>query len=180
MPTSIAFVFAPEDEKQFLTILAPFELRMYPDRVPPRFRPPLAAPAAQPELTEEGYYLAAENIAPVVLRPIKRGKDRGWSEVDEVNCPVIHYDRSLFDEIGQLRSGKLWCELNLSGDMQRNPAFPESFRRILTQIREWVLTKNHRSQPAGFMVGPQAARLSKAGTILREQGRKGGVLKPYR
>jgi hypothetical protein len=37
-----------------------------------------------------------------------------------------------------------------------------------------------RSTPAGWLIGAQAARLSKAGTLLREEGRKGGLLKPYK
>jgi hypothetical protein len=180
MPTTFEFVFAPEDEKQFLTFLKQFELTAYPNRVPPGFEGIPVSPDALPQLTEEGYYLAAEKIAPVEVRTIKRGKDAGYLEIDEVNCPVMHYDRSLFDEDGQLRSGKLWSELNLTGDIQRNPAFPESYRRILLQIREWLRTKTHKSSPSGFHIGPQAARLAKEGTTLREMGRKGGVLKPYK
>ena len=180
MPTSFEFVFAPEDEKQFFTFLKQFELTLYPNRIPPGFKPIPVSPEAVAELTEEGYYLAAEKIGPVEVRTIKRGKDAGYLEINEVDSPVMHYDRSLFDEEGQLRSGKLWSELHLTGDIQRNPAHPESYRRILLQIREWLKLKTHKSTPSGFHVGAHAARLYKQGTVLREMGRKGGLLKPYK
>jgi hypothetical protein len=47
-------------------------------------------------------------------------------------------------------------------------------------LREYLVNKCHKSQPAGFLIGAQAARLAKAGTPLRVQGRKGHLLTPYR
>jgi hypothetical protein len=180
VPTVIPFVFAPEDEKQFCAFVAPFALTVYPDRVPAGWQPFLLDTSTQDRLDGPGYYLAAERLADVQLRLVKRGKDKGTQEIDETASPVLHYLRSQFESEGQLRSGRLWCELNLSGDMQRNPAFPDAFRRMLVQVREFLQTRCHRSSPAGFLVGPQAARLWKAGTPLREEGRKGGLLKPYK
>jgi hypothetical protein len=180
MPTAIEFVLAPEDEKQFLAFIAPYELTMYPSRIPPGYKPLVAKPDVQPLLTEPAYYFAAEQLGPVSIHTIKKGKDRGWMIIDETNSPVIHFDRSIYDEENQLRSGKLWTELNITGDMQRNWAYPESYRRMWMQMREWLVGKCRRSDPSGYVIGPQAARLSKAGTILREQGRKGCILKPYK
>lgn len=180
MPTTIEFVFGAEDEKHFLTFLEQFELTIYPDRIPPAYRPVRAGADALAALTDASCYLAAEKLGEIQVRTVKRGKDRGYLEIDEIHSPVIHYDRSLPDEDGQLRSGKLWTELNLTGDMQRNPALTDAFRRVVVQIRDYMVTRLHKSRPAGFLIGPQAARLSKAGTVLREQGRKGEELWPYR
>jgi hypothetical protein len=180
VPTVVPFVFAPEDEKQLCSFLAPFQLTVYPDRVPAGWKPFVLDAASAARLDGESYYLAAETLAPVRMRLVKRGKEKGTQEIDETASPVLHYLRSQVDESGQLRSGRLWCELNLTGDMQKNPAFPDAFRRMLVQIREFMQTRCHRSTPAGWLVGAQAARLSKAGTPLREEGRKGGLLKPYK
>jgi hypothetical protein len=180
LPTTIPFVFAPEDEKQFCAFLAPYALAVYPDRVPGGWKPFVLDASSAARLDGEGYYLAAEQFAPVQMRFVKRGKEKGTQEIDETNSPVLHYLRSHVDEAGQLRSGRLWCELNLTGDMQKNPAFPDAFRRMLVQLREFLQTRCHRSTPAGWLIGPQAARLAKAGTLLREEGRKGGLLKSYK
>ncbi len=180
MPTVVPFVFAPEDEKQLCSFLAPFGLTVYPDRVPDDWVPFVLDASTSARLDGESYYLAAESLGPVQMRLVKRGKEKGTREIDETASPVLHYLRSHVDETGQLRSGRLWCELNLTGDMQKNPAFPDAFRRMLVQVREFMQTRCHRSTPAGWLIGAQAARLSKAGTPLREEGRKGGLLKPYK
>lgn len=179
MPTTIPFVFGPEDEQRFCDFLSKYELVVYPERVPPGWVPFKIDGESWARLDEPSYYLAADRLGPVQLRSVKRGKDKGFDEVNEVDSPVLHYQRSYTDELGQLRSGRIWCELNLTGDMQRNPAFPDSFRRILVQIREHMYTQYHRSNPRGWVVGQHAAKLSKAGVPLREEGRKGILLAPY-
>lgn len=179
MPTNLPLVFAPEDEKQFFGFLAPLELECYPARIPPGFQPFLATAATAATLEGEAWYLAAARFAPVEVRAIKKGRDRGFLEIDETNSPVIHYERSLFDEAGQLRSGRLWTFLDLTGDADRNPAFPDGFRRLFLKIRDHLVGHCRKSDPAGFLVGPGAARLWKAGTPLRESGRKGGLLEPF-
>ena len=180
MPTVFPFVFAPEDEKQFCTFLGQFDLQVYPDRIPPDWQPFKLDGSTASRLDAPGYYLAAPHLAEMRMRPVKRGREKGHQEIDETGSPVLHYLRSYTDEKGELRSGRLWCELNLNGDMQRNPAFPEPFRRILVLIREQLHTRGHRSDPSGFVIGAQAARLAKNGLVLREEGRKGGVLKPWK
>jgi hypothetical protein len=180
MATVFPFVFAPEDEKNFLSFLAQFELRAYPERVPHGWKPFVVKPENQHLLVEDAYYFADERGAPVEVRPVKRGKEKGTLEIDEVNSPVMHYLRSVVDEAGQLRSGRLWCELNLTGDMQKNPAFDERFRRMMLAIREHLKTRTFRSQPDGWHIGHAAARLSKTGTVLREEGRKGVELKAWK
>lgn len=180
MATTFPLVFAPDDERQFFTFLEPFGLTLYPELVPPRWKPIPVNPAACDLLDEPAYYLAAEALAPVQIDVVKRGKNRGLLMIDETQSPVIHYERSVFDEDGALRSGRLWTWADFTGDARRDPAFPEHFRRMWLQIHEYLKTKCHRSQPAGWVVGPHAARLAKAGTVLRESGHKGVVLKSYR
>jgi hypothetical protein len=179
MPTNIPLVFAPEDEKNFLGFLAPLDLECYPARIPPGFKPFMASPENLGRLEVEAYYLAAPRFAPVNVHAIKKGRDKGFLEIAETDSPVIHYERCLFDEQGQLRSGRLWTAVDLTGDADRNPAFPDGFRRLFMKIREHLVAQCRRSDPAGFLVAPAAARLFKAGTVLRESGRKGGLLKPY-
>lgn len=180
MPTVFPFVFAPEDEKQFCTFLGQFDLQVYPDRIPPDWVSFKLDGSTASRLEEPSYYLAAEHLAELKVRNVKKGKDKGAFEIDETGSPVMHYQRSYMDENGELRSGRLWCELNLTGDMQRNPAFPETFRRMLQAIREQLTVRGHRSDPAGWVIGAQAARLAKSGQVLREEGRKGIVLRPWK
>jgi hypothetical protein len=181
MPTAIEIMFAPEDEKQFLDFLSRFHLTAYPDRIPPDFDPIQVRADSQELFTEPGYYLAAEEMGPLEIHMIKKGKDKGWRIINEVNSAVIHYDRCVRDENNELRSGKLWTELNLNGDMQLNTdIFPEPYRRMWIQMREHVVSRSHKSNPAGYFIGHQAARLCRSGTVLREAGRKGVVIKPHR
>lgn len=180
MPTTFAYVFAPDDEKQFFAFLEQYNLTAYPERIPLDFKPIVVNAAGAGELTEAAYYLAAEQLGEVVVRSIKRGKDRGAMEIDEILSPVFHYQRSMWDELGQLRSGRLWSELNLTGDMQKNPVFTEGYRRLTLKMQDYMKTQTLRSQPSGWYIGHAAAKLSKAGTILREAGRKGGTMVPYR
>lgn len=180
MPTAIEIVFAPDDEKQFFSFLEPYALTLYPDRIPPDYVPLPVKPSSSELLTEEGYYLAAETLAPIVMRFVKKGKDRGYQTIDEVGSPVIHYERCLVDEKGELRAGKLWTELNFTGDVQRNNTFPEAFRRMWLSMRDHLLKRCHRSDPSGYLIGPQAARLAKGGLLMREAGRKGGPLRSYK
>jgi hypothetical protein len=180
MPTTVEFVFAPDDEKHFCAFLAPWELTAYPDRVPPDWEPFVVNAENAEKLTHAGYYLAAERMGPLVMHAVKKGKDKGTFQVAEVDSPVIHYQRSYVDEKGELRSGRLWAELNLTGDMQLNPAFPDAFRRLLIKIKEHLQTRCMKSTPAGWLIGPGAARMSKAGVLMRAEGRTGGPLKPYK
>jgi hypothetical protein len=180
MPTTRPIVFAPEDEKQFFEFLQRFHLTFYPERIPPDHVPMPVRGSSQESLTEPAYYLAAEELGPIEARMIKKGPERGWQEIDETNSPVIHYERSVVDDLGQLRSGRLWTEVNLTGDARRLPAFPDAYRRMWVQIREHIVSRCLKSEPAGFFIGPQAARLARSGTVLREAGRKGGLLRPFR
>ena len=85
----------PEDERALLRALARHELSLYPEifaardqrRYPPtRRRPGVAG--------RHGYYLAAERLGPLIVRPLGRGRDKGMLEIAEVPSPVFHYERS--------------------------------------------------------------------------------------
>ena len=181
MASTIEFVLAPEDEKQLFEMLSRFDLTVYPDRTPPDWKPPKVAPGCLDGLELASCYLAAEGLGPLEVRVVKRGKDAGTIEINESESPVLHYERSVYDEDGALRSGRLWTWLDLEGDIRRNPAFPEQFRRMWIAIREYLQSARlHKSTPPGWFIGPHAARLHKAGTVLREAGHKGRVLKPYK
>jgi hypothetical protein len=180
MPTAIDIVFAPEDEAQLFEFLERFHLTVYPDRIPPGYSPFLVRRDTAARLVEPSYYLAAEEVGPIQVRTVKKGRDRGATRIDETSSPVIHYDRSIKDELGQLRSGQLWTELNITGDVQRNSAFPDTYRRVWLQMREHLISRCHRSNPPGYLVGIQAARLARAGLVLREAGRKGDLLEVHK
>ena len=180
MAASIEFVFSAEDERAFFQFLSKFELTVYPDRIPDDWAPFLATAQNASRLDGEGYYLAAENIGPILVRAVKRGKDRGTREIDESSSPVLHYERSVFDEKGELRSGKLWSGLEITGDVSRTTPYPDQFRRVWLAMYEHLVKMCRKSRPSGFLVGPGAARLHGSGTVLREAGRKGIVLAPYR
>lgn len=180
MASTIQFILAPDDEKQLFDMLERYELTVYPDYIPPDWVAPKVAPGCMDGLDLPSCYLAAENLAPLQVRQVKRGKAAGTREIEEGESPVFHYDRCVFDDEGALRSGRIWTWLDIVGDMRINPAFPEQFRRLWMQIREFIQSHSSKSQPAGWFVGTNAARLHKAGTVLKEAGHKGRVLRPYK
>ena len=100
--------------------------------------------------------------------------------IDELECQVLHYARSVLDEKGELRSGRVWAELNLNGDAQKNPVLSGLFRKLVVETRDWFNTNCLRSTPAGFFIGPAAAKLEKSGKVLRAEGHKGVALRAFR
>ena len=100
--------------------------------------------------------------------------------MDEVRSPVIYFERSQSNESSELVAGRLWAELEVTPQTGRRDAAPEHFRQLFREISEWFRKNFRRSQPAGFMIGPVAARLSKKGLVLRGSDPKGPLVKPYR
>lgn len=167
---------APEDERELFHKLESWELDLYPEYTEPKARPSRVEAAAAASLSEPGYYFA---VGDVQGYPIKRGPSKGRWKIDEVLSPVVYFCRSLPEE-GELRSGYFWCELEAAGDWSRQGGKPDKLRRLMQELQQLLRTRYRRSTPNGFSIGPHAARLHLAGTLLREAGRKGELVAPFR
>ena len=174
------FFMSPDDERAFFRFLERLELEVYPLRVPPDWKPFKAAEAVLPKLPEEDLYLAASAIAPVLVDKVKRGKDKGAWRIDEVRSPVIYFERSRLNEEGELVSGRLWAELEVTPQTGRRDPAPDRFRRLYLEIDEWLKKTFRRSEPKGFWIGPHAARQFKEGLALRDSEHRGGLVRPYK
>jgi hypothetical protein len=178
MANVVRFFMTAEDERAFLRELAPFGLELYPDPVAPDYRPPKVDENLAGTLELDSYYLAAPEIGPVQVDKVKRGPHKGMWTILEVTSPVIHWERSLPDEDGALRSGRLWAELQVSGDTQRRVQKAAQFETLFRRLEEVVKRRARRSDPVGFHIQPGAAAAFHAGTPLREAGRKGVPVRP--
>src|SRR5919197_5667353 len=116
MAATLHYFMLPEDERALFRVLARHELTVYPEFVPPGYAPPAADEDVLPSLDAAAYYLAAERLGPVIAHPVKRGPDKGLLVIEEVPSPVIHYERSLPNEEGELVGGRLWAELDVTDD----------------------------------------------------------------
>lgn len=180
MATTIPFFMAAEDEVEFLRALEPLALTLYPEFSEPSYQPMPAGVACAPHLQNEAYYLVLLAAGAVSQRKVLRGQHRGMLEVDEIRSPAIHWVRSQLDEEGQLRSGRLWAELDVQGERQRLWTRPDLLRSVVDRIRAYLKQQFHPSRPAGFFVGPVAARRARGGLKMREAGRLGGPVEPFR
>jgi len=180
MARQVRFFMAAEDEKQFLAELQPYGFSIWPRLVPPGHTGPKATPALAGQLDEEIYFLAIEELGPILVDKVKRGPDRGKLRVDEEKSAVFQWDRSVTDEDGQLRAGRLWAELKNSGDPLRRVQKNVRFEGIFHKLEESLKKRGRRSDPVGFLVMPHAARLADEGLVLREEGRKGALVRPSR
>jgi hypothetical protein len=168
---------SPDDERAFVRFLGRFALELYPLRVPPNWKPPRVDEDVLPEVPPDAAYLAATDCGPVSVDKVKRGPDRGSWRVDEVRSPVIFWERSQRNEEGELLSGKLWAELEITPQTGRRDAAPDRFRRLFLDVEAHLKTYR-RSDPKGFWIGPDAARRSKAGEVLRDSEHRGPVIRP--
>jgi hypothetical protein len=180
MAESIRFLMAPEDETAFVRFLARYRLEVYPVRIPPNWKTFLASDQTLPEFPTDAAYLAATEVAPILVDRLKRGPDKGSWRVDEVRSPVIYFERSRLDEEGALLSGKLWAELQITPQTGRRSAAPDRFRQLFLEIEGWLKRTHRRSEPKGFLIGPGAARRFKQGLRLRDADPKGRSIEPYR
>lgn len=180
MAHTLQFFMTPEDEVAFLRALEPIRFDVYPEVSERGYRPFAASAANASRLTDEAYYLALPTAGELITREIRRGPHKGLYELDEVRSPVIHYERSRPDEDGELRSGKLWAELEVVGDRQKLMTKPDLMKAVFDQIRGHFKKHFHHSDPAGFFVGHGAARKFREGLVLREAGRKGELVRPYK
>jgi hypothetical protein len=179
MAQQLSLFLSPEDERAFLRFLAPHHLEVYPRRVPADWKPFHASAERQEALPPE-VYLAAAELGPVLVDRVKRGPDKGAWRVDEVRSPVIFWERSTRNEEGELVSGQLWAELDVTPQTGRRTSAPDRFRSLYQEVEGWLKKTCRRSDPLGFLVGPAAARAFKEGLVLRESGHRGQAVRPSR
>ncbi|MGI5862412.1 MAG: hypothetical protein ACOX6T_10195 [Myxococcales bacterium] len=179
MASALSFFMTAEDEKAFLRALEARQLEVYPEAFDASYKPFVASEENASLFVAEGYYLHMPAAGELVAHPLRRGPKSGMLEIDEVRSPVIYYARSLEEE-GELRSGRVWSELETMGDKTRRQFKSTLLRHTFEDMRAYFKKRFVRSEPAGFFIGPIAARKAKEGLVLREAGRKGVVVKPYR
>lgn len=181
MASVVRFFMGPEDEKNFLKDIASLGLVLFPEVVPPDWDPPPVDEGLWGELHDDAYYLGAPEVGPITIDKVKRGPNKGNLMILEVVSPVIHYSRSLYDEEGKvLRSGRLWAELQVSGDTQKRVQKAPIFEKIFASLEAAIARRGRKSQPVGHFILPDAVRLFQSGVELREQGRKGELYRPWR
>ncbi len=181
MAATLNYFMLHEDEVAFFRILAPHGVTVYPELIPPGYKAPQADEAVVATLDKDGYYLAVERMGPVVVHPIKRGPDKGMMAIEEIPSPVIHYERSLKNAKGELVSGRLWAELDITDDANSRKGKPLTLRKTFEDIHHFVHKSWRRSDPKGFWVGPAAAMAWKReGLVLREAGHHGDAYGVWR
>ncbi len=177
MASTLSYFMLPEDERSLFRHLARHELTIYPEVVPPGWKPIRADEDAFAALADAAYYLALERLGPVVVHPVKRGPHRGLLEIEEIPSPVFHYERSVRNEAGELVSGRLWAELDVTDDTTDRRGKPRALRALFDEIHQLFRKSWRKSDPKGFWVGPRAAAESKRGELLlREAGHNGGLV----
>ncbi|MDY7232015.1 hypothetical protein [Hyalangium rubrum] len=174
------FFMAPEDEVAFFRFLERFVLEVYPRRVPPDWEGFRASEENHPQLPEEDLYLVASDIGPAIVDKVKRGPDKGSWRIDEVRSPVIFMERCRKNEEGELLSGQLWAELEVTPQTGRKDAASDHFRRLYLDVMEYLKKTYRKGDPKDFLVGPKAARLFKEGLVLRDSAHRGGTVVPHK
>lgn len=180
MANVLQFFMSPDDEVAFFRFLERFVLEVYPRRVPADWTTFRARQDTMERLPAEEMYLVASDLGPAIVDKMKRGPDKGYWRVDEVRSPVIFMERCRTNEEGELLSGQLWGELDITAQTGRKNAAPDRFRRLFMDIEEHVKKTFRRGQPKDFFVGPKAARLYKEGLVLRDSAFRGGTVNVYK
>ncbi len=182
MAATLRYFMLPADERALFRQLARHGLSLYPEVFAPGTAGVPADEAAQVGLDRDGYYLAAEQLGPVIVRPLGRGRDKGMLEIAEVPSPVFHYERSMPNDSGELVGGRLWAELDVTDDPEsRGIGKPLALKRIFEDIHQFFRKSWRRSDPKGWWIGPAAGAEAKGGRIvLREPGHKGRTIGVWR
>jgi hypothetical protein len=181
VPATLRYFMLLEDEVALFRHLARRELTVYPELIPPGHEPMRVDEHAPAQLDAPAYYLAAERLGPVVVVPVKRGRDKGMLEIEEIPSPVFHYERSVRNAAGELVAGRLWAELDVTGDPNDRRGKPLALRSLFDEIHHLFHKNWRRSDPKGFWVGPHAAAAHRRGElVLREAGHKGRVVGVWR
>ena len=169
MANQLLTFMAREDEAAFVRFLERFVLEVYPRRVPPNFKTFRASEKTLDRFPEEDVYLVASDIGPALVDKVKKGPDKGFWRIDEVRSPVIFWERNQKDDDGALVSGQLWAELDVTQQTGRRQAAPDAFRARFLEIERWVKKTFRKSDPKGFWIGPQTARMVRDGLALKER-----------
>jgi len=181
MAATLYYFMLPDDELSLFRHLARRELTLYPELVPPGYVPVKVDEDAPAKLDLPAYYMAAERFGPVVVHPIKKGPDKGMLAIEVVPSPVFHYERSVRNDAGELVSGRLWAELDVTDDPNDRKGKPHGLTLIFDEIHQLFHKSWRRSDPKGFWVGPHAAAaLKHGGLALREAGHKGRLYGVWR
>ncbi len=181
MAATVHYFMQPEDEVALFRFLERRELTLYPELVPPGYTPLKLGPDVQPALDLPAYYVAMERLGDVIAHPRTRGPDTGMLKIEEVPSPVLHYERSVRNEAGELVAGRLWGELDVTDDPYDRKGKPRALRGLFLEVQELFKKNWRRSDPKGYWVGPHAAALWKRKEIvLREPGHRGGIVGVWR
>jgi hypothetical protein len=181
MAATLHYFMQPEDELSLFRQLEHREVTVYPDLVPPGYVPVAAGPDTVGGLDLPAYYLAMERLGPVVVHPVKRGPDKGMLKIEEVPSPVLHYERSVRNEAGELVAGRLWGELDITDDPYDRKGKPRALKMLFLEVQDFFKKSWRRSEPKGYWIGPHAAALWKRGEIvLREPGHRGQLVGVWR
>jgi hypothetical protein len=179
MANQIFTFMVKADELAFLNFLERYVFEVYPRRVPPDWQTFRAGPKVWEALPDDDVYLVASDIGPALVDKIKRGPDKGHWRVDEVRSPVIFWERSRLNDDGELLSGQLWAELDITAQTGRQNAAPAPFRERFLEIDEWVKKAFRKGDPKGFYVGQHCTReVKEKGTVLRENKHWGRQVAP--
>lgn len=181
MAAQLRYFMLPEDERAVFRLLARHAVTLYPEIVPPDWVAPRLTEELASELDREAYYLAFEELGPVVVHTVKRGPDKGALEIEELPSPVFHYERSLRNEAGELVGGRLWAELDVHDTPTGPVGKPRRLHAVFDEIHQLFRKNWRRSEPKGWWIGPAAARAWKSERlVLREPGHKGGTVGVWR
>ena len=180
MANQLKVFINPEDERGLLQFLERFVLEVYPRRVPPDWVSFRARPAEHERLPDDELYFVATEIGPAVVDKVKRGPDKGHWRIDEVRSPVIFWQRSRLNEDGELLSGQLWAELDITEQTGRKNAAPDRFRGLFRELEEWLSKTYRRGRPKPWLIGPATARAVKEGLVLRVDEHRGETVEVHK
>ncbi|QDE92550.1 hypothetical protein BHS06_28215 [Myxococcus xanthus] len=180
MANVIQFFMSPDDELAFFRFLERFVLEVYPRRVPQDWETFRANTENLERLPPEDLYMVASELGAAIVDKVKRGPDKGYWRIDEVRSPVIFMERCRTNEEGELLSGKMWAELDITAQTGRKNAAPDKFRSLFLEVEEYIKKTYRKGDPKGFFVGPKTARLCKEGLVLRDSAFRGGTVLPYK
>lgn len=170
----------PEDEATFVRMLERSVFEVYPRRVPPDWTTFRLTLSALDRVPEREVYLVASDLGPAQVDPIKRGPDKGHWRIDEVRSPVLFWERSVLNDDGELLSGQLWAELDVTSQTGRRDPAPAAFRARVLELTAWLTKTFRKGDPKGSWIGPATAREVKEGRLaLREDTHAGRLVVPH-